>query len=116
MISYNNLTNVYASLAYLHDLVVERAFPLVSMNDNVGFMFQNLNKTSNISAYNVGVVTALVFRQYYNMVYKNPELFEDNNRYYFSFFDLYKFYGVDMYRASFLFFENVRHSTKLEIV
>jgi len=64
----------------------------------------------------VGVVTNLIFSQFYNASFRNPDLINDTKNYYYSFYNLYKFYSIDIFRTSFLFFENVRHSTKLEIV
>lgn len=78
------------------------------------FVTNNSTKNSN-NAYNFGLTTGFVFNQLHNSMFKNPEFFGESN-YYYTFLTFYKFYNIDIFRSSFLFFENVRHSTKLEIV
>lgn len=109
-VSSDKLNKLVSSNFLLEDLISE---DLDILSNNT-----NLNSKYSVSAGidGFGVVTNWVFTQYYNSLYKNPELIDDSKSYYYSFSNFYKFYNVDMFRTSFLFFENVRHSTKLEIV
>jgi hypothetical protein len=95
---------------FLEDLVSE---DLSILSNDTGL---NSRYSVNSGVEGFGAVTNLVFNQYYNLLYKNPELINDSKPFYYSFSNFYKFYNVDMFKTSFLFFENVRHSTKLEIV
>ncbi len=110
LVSSEKLNNIFNSNFSLEDLVSE----------DLSILLNNTNLNSKYSVNGgidgFGAVTNLVFNQYYQSLYRNPELIDDSKPYYYSFSNFYKFYNVDIYKTSFLFFENVRHSTKLEIV
>lgn len=113
LISQDTLNTKLRSNFSMENLVSE---DLLLNGEFATILFNVNNSFNNISLNLFGNVAGLIFKSYYNLSYKNPELVNDSKSYYYSFSNLYKFYSVDIYRTSFLFFENVRHSTKLEIV
>jgi len=90
---------------------------LLLLNGPSASILSNANNSFDSLSLNLfGNISGSIFSTYYSMTYNNPDLINDPKPYYYSFSNLYKFYSVDIFRTSFLFFENVRHSTKLEIV
>lgn len=116
IVSSDKLNSIYSSKLSLENIVSE---DVMLLNGNVADTLLNSKYSVSLDSsklLNYGTITNLLFKYYYNSVYKNPELVDDSQSYYYSFSKLYNFYSVDIFRTSFLFFENVRHSTKLEIV
>lgn len=93
------------------------------MSDDIlvsnGILAQTLfdaNKAISMDVFGYGAITNFVFHMYSLTAYNNSILINDSNPAFFTFLRLYNFYNMDMFKTSFLFFENVRHSTKLEII
>lgn len=114
IVSQDLLNNKLRSNFQLENLVSE---DFLLLNGTQGITLSNVNNSfDNLSLNLFGNVTGSIFKTYYNLNYNNHYLINDTTPYFYSFSNLYKFYSVDIFRTSFLFFENVRHSTKLEIV
>lgn len=86
------------------------------MIEQMYFVLYNPVQKHNEDGLNEARAIDVIFKMYSYHVYNHAEFINDTLKSYFSSYDLYKFYNIDMYRTSFLFFANVRHSTKLEIV
>lgn len=113
MFSLNKVNNIYYKLFLSENLVLERTLLFFVVDDSFSFIINNLDVKE---VRNNGISTAFIFNNFFNVSKKYPQFFSENNDFFYSFLNLYKFYNIDIFRSSFLFFENVRHSTKLEIV
>lgn len=112
MLSLNSLNKIYNSIYFYKDLSIENSLMFFVMENKLSYIIDNvINKDLN----KYGLVTSFIFNKFYKLSHNHSQLL-NNNSYFYSTFNFYKFYNVDMYRVSFLFFENVRHSTKLEIL
>ena len=114
LLSYNKFNTFYSSLFYYENLSVETSLMFFLIEDNFLFSTHNTVKKSN-NSYDNGLFTGFLFNQLSKSSFQHSDFYNDSVHYY-TFLTFYKFYNVDIYRSSFLFFENVRHSTKLEII